>query len=153
MVPGELTPPVTKIFTWLAPAPQVLAGAAPHVVHAVVAGERAAVAVVGGEAPAGHQQPRTGDDAGLDALAHVDVDEVLLAHDPHRGGAGGEILAEIPRRGQRLRHRAAAELAELVALARHDRGVAVAVDQPGHHEPVAEVEHLGPGRRGGADRR
>ena len=33
----------------------------------------------------------------------------------------------------------------------HDRGVTVAVDQPGHHEPVAEVEHLGAGRRRGAD--
>ena len=60
-------------------------------------------------------------------------------------------LAEIARRRQRLRHRAPAELAELIALAGDDRGVTVAVDQAGHDEAVAEIEHLGAGRRRRAD--
>jgi len=46
--------------------------------------------------------------------------------------------------GERLRQPAHAELAELVALARHDRRVAVAVDQARHHEPAAEIERLHP---------
>src|SRR5439155_709822 len=86
-------------------AAQVLPGAATDAVHAVVARQRAAVPVVGGQAAPGHEQPRTDDDPGLDGLAHLHVDEVLLAHDPHRGGA------------RRVEHRAAADRA-----GRHPQG-------------------------------
>ncbi len=128
-------------------AAQVLARAAADLVHAVVADQRSAVAVVGGQAAAGHQQARPGDDAGLDGVAHVDVDEVLLAHDPHRRRAGGQILAEIPRGGQGLRHRPPAELAELIAEPGDDRGVRVAIDEARHDEAMAQIERAGAGRR------
>jgi hypothetical protein len=75
---------------------------------------------------------------------------VLLAHDPHRGRAGGEILPQVARRGQRLRHRPPAELAELITEPRDDRGVRVTIDQAGHHEAIAQIERAGAGwgRRG-----
>src|SRR5207247_2391255 len=116
-------------------AAEVFAGAATDVVHAVVARQRAAVAVVGGQPASGHEQPRARNHAGLDRVAHVHI-EVLLAHDPHRGRAGREIAAQIARGRQRLWHRPAAELTELIALARDERGVAVAIDEPRHDEAV-----------------
>jgi len=128
-------------------APEVLARAAAHLVDAVVAGERSSVAVVSGEAAAGDQEARPGDHARLDGVAHLDVEEVLLAHDPHRRRPRGEVRAQIGGRGERLGHGAAAELAELIAEARHDRGMAVTVDEPGHDESIREVERLGAGRR------
>src|SRR5207247_5331332 len=54
-------------------APEVLARAAAHFVDAVVARQRATVAVVGGEAPAGHQQPRGAADTRVVGVAGVDV--------------------------------------------------------------------------------
>jgi hypothetical protein len=98
-------------------AAKVLARAAADLVHAVVAGQAPAVTVVGGQPAAGDQQARPGDDAGLDRVADLDVHEVLLAHDPHRGGPRGEVLTQVLRRGERLRHRPAAELTELIAEA------------------------------------
>ena len=128
-------------------APQVLARAAADLVHAVVAGERPPVAIVRGEASSRHQEARPGDDPRRDGLPQLEVEEVLLAHDPHGGGARGEVAPQIRRGGERLGDGAAAELAELVAEARHDGGVAVAVDEPGHHEAVAPVDRLRAGRR------
>ena len=115
------------------------------------------MAVVRGQAAPGDEQAGADDHAGLDGVTEVDVDEVLLAHDSHRRGAGRQIFAEIARGRERLRHRPAAELTELIALARDDRRVAVAVDETGHHEPVAEIHRLRTGRDGttiaGADAR
>ncbi len=137
-------------------APEVLARAAADLVHAVVAGQRPPVAVVRGETSSRHEEPRPGDDARLDGVAQLDVEEVLLAHHPHRGRAGGEVAFEVPAwRPAPGAPAAAAELAELVAEAGHDRGVAVAVDEPGHDEAIAEIERLRAGRcrrgRGGPD--
>src|SRR5438876_5587829 len=131
-------------------ATEVLARAAADLVDAIVAGERPAVAVVGGETAARHQETRPGDHARLDGIAHVDVEEVFLAHHSHRRRPGGEVSTQVDRGGERLRHGPAAELAELIAEARDDRGVAVAVDEPGHHEAIREIEWLGAGRRGRA---
>src|SRR5262249_27414936 len=119
--------------------PQVLAGPAAYLVHAVVAREDAAVAVVRGEPAPRYQQPRARDDALLDRLAQVQVEEVLLAHHAHRGRAGGEVAREVPRGGQRLGDGAAGELSELISEAGDDRRVAVAVHQARHHEATAEV--------------
>ena len=105
------------------------------------------MAVIGGEPAPGDQQARPGDHTGLDRVANLDVEEVLLAHDPHRRGPRGEIRSEIRGGGERLGHGTAAELAELITEARDDRGMAVAVDQPGHHEAVREVERIGAWRR------
>src|SRR5262249_37081954 len=116
-----------------------------NLVDAVVARQRATVPVVRSQPASGHEQSRPEDYAGLDGIAHVDVDEVLLAHDAHRGRAGGKIAAQIARGRERLRHGAAAELTELVALARDERGVAVAVDETRHDEPIAEIEDVPPG--------
>src|SRR5262249_40071363 len=50
--------------------------------------------------------------------------------------------------GECLGHGPAAELAELVTEPGDDRRVAVTVDEPGHHEPVSQIEGLGArGRR------
>ena len=46
---------------------------------------------------AGQSRRGPGDHAGLDGVAHLDVEEVLLGHDPHGGGAGGEVAPEIAR--------------------------------------------------------
>ena len=98
-------------------APEVFPRAPPHFVHAVVAGERPAVAVVGGEPTPGDQQARPGDHPGLDGVAHLDIEEVLLAHDPHRRGPRGEIRSEIRSGGERAGAR--------------DRGRAGRADRPG----------------------
>ncbi len=140
----------------IGPALEVLAHAAPDLVHAVEGGVRAAVAVARGDAARAAEQARARDHARLDRLAHRHVEEVLLGHHPQRGGPRGEVAAQVRRRAQGLGHRLLAELADLVAVPRHDRDVAVRVHQPRHHEAVAPVEHRGArGHRrgvGGADR-
>src|SRR5262249_46984184 len=124
-------------------AAQVLARATPDFLDAGVARQPPSGAVVGRETAPRDEQPRAGNHPGVDRIANVDVDEMLLAHDPHRRRAGREVSPQIARRGQRLRHRSAAELAELIALTRDDRCVRVAIDETGHHETVTEIERLG----------
>ena len=69
------------------------------------------------------------------------VEEVLLGHDAHRGGAGGEVAAEVG--GGAAAPGAPAGWRSWPIWspsAGHDGDVAVGVDEPGHHEAVAEVE-------------
>ena len=80
--------------------------------------------------------------AGLDRLARVDVEPVLLAHDPERRGARVEVAAQVVGHAERLPAGLLAELAELVAAAGHDGEVRVRVDQARHDEGRAEVDHL-----------
>ena len=64
------------------PVLEVLAHAAPDAVDAVEARQRPPVAVARGDATRGAEEPRARDRADLDRLPEVDVEEVLLGHDP-----------------------------------------------------------------------
>jgi hypothetical protein len=128
---------------------EVLAHTPADLVHPVEGGVRAAMAVARGDAAGRAEEARPGDHAGLDGVAHLDVEEVLLGHDAHGGGAGGEIAPEIGGGAQRLGDGRLAELADLVAVAGYDGDVAVGVHEPRHHEAIAEVEP----RRARRDRR
>src|SRR6185503_20672275 len=125
--------------------------AATDLVHAVEGGVCPAVPVAGGDATRGAEEPRARDYPRVDGVADLNVEKALLRHHPHRGGAGGEVPAEIGRCPERLGHGSLTELADLVPGAGHDGDMTVGVDEAGHDEAVAEVQRLGPGgdARGG----
>ncbi len=79
---------------------------------------------------------------GLDRLPRVDVEQILLAHDPERRGARVEVPAQVVGHAERLPAGLLAELAELVAAAGDDGEVRVRVDQARHDEGRAEVDHV-----------
>jgi hypothetical protein len=128
---------------------EVLARAAADLVDAVERRLRAAVAVAGSDPARGDHEVRALQLAGVERLARVDVEPVLLGHDPHRRRARGEIGAQVVRHAQGLATRRLAQLAELIAAAGHDRQVRVRVDQARHHEP--ELDHLAALRRRAGD--
>ena len=140
------------------PALEVLAHPAADRVDPVEGGVGAAVSVARGDAARAAEQPRPRDHPRLDRLPHLDVEEALLGHHPQRGGAGGQVAAQVRGRPQGLGDNVLPELGDLVSVTRHDRDVAVGVHQARHHEAIAPVEHLRPrghgrgrGRAGGGD--
>src|SRR6185436_12283976 len=99
---------------------EVLAHAATDLVHAVEGGVCPAVPVAGGDATRGAEEPRARDYPRVDGVADLNVEKALLRHHPHRGGAGGEVPAEIGRCPERLGHGSLTELADLIPGAGHD---------------------------------
>jgi hypothetical protein len=121
---------------------EVLAHGAADRVGSVEAGAGPRVAIAGGDATRRAQQPRAHDRAGLDGLADLQVEEILLGHDAHGGRPGQQVAPQIISRPQRAAGDWRAHLAGLVALAGVDRDVAMGIDQPGHDELIAQVDRL-----------
>jgi hypothetical protein len=101
--PGRADPAGGEDLHVVGPALEVLAHPAADRVDPVEGGVGAAVPVARGDAAGAAEQPRARDHPRLDRLAHLDVEEALLGHHPERGGARGQVAAEVRGRAQGLR--------------------------------------------------
>ena len=106
-----------------------------------------AVAAGDGDARAGGDDARPGDEAGVDVVAQVDREEGRRAYVADGGEAGLERLLRVDDAGDGGVEGRVDEVVDLVVAVGAAAQVGVAVDQAGKNVFLGKVENLGAGRR------